>query len=74
MAKKSSIMSKYAVYKGETRPFCQGGFVKRQSPYNVSNRYVVSPALDFIDTVINLFSKIGGANEINQFPTRKGQS
>ena len=67
-------MSKYAVYKGETRPFCQGVFVKRQSPYNVSNRYVGSPALDFIDTVINLFSKIGGANEINQFPTRKGQS
>lgn len=58
-------MSKYAVYKSETRPFCHGGVVKRQSLYNVSNRYVVSPALDFIDTVINLFSKLGGANEIN---------
>ena len=72
MVKKGSIMSKYAVYKSETRPFCQGGFVKRQSPYNESNRYVGSPALDFIDTVINFFNKIGGANEINHFPTRKG--
>lgn len=63
-------MNKQLIYKCETRPFRQGGFVERQSPYRESNQYVGRTNLDLFDTVLNIFSKIGGSHEVNQFPTR----
>lgn len=61
-------MSKLNIHKCETRPFRHGGFVESQPLRRENSKYVGRTDLDLFDTVIHLLSKIGGSNEVNQFP------